>query len=261
VARPTDDLDLLASATKRLLATVRECDDEDLRGASLLPGWSVGHVLSHLAHNADSHTRRLEGAIRGEVVAQYEGGREARDAAIDAGAARVAGEIIEDLVAACNRLDRVLATIPDDVWDRSIVQREYFTAPAATLPFTRVMEVEVHHVDLGLGYGPGEWPVRFTDRALPTVIDRLERRGANVSGREASWHLHRSNGEGEWVIRRGPEGSTVTAEHAKADCAIRGGGAQLLVWLLGRLDAEGAGLEIFGDMALASELPLLYPYG
>jgi maleylpyruvate isomerase len=261
VAKPEDALTLLAGATARLLATAERCDEDAIRAPSLLPDWTVGHVLTHLARNADSHVRRLEAAVQGQVIPQYEGGRDARDAAIEVGAVRSKPAILEDLVTACEQLARVLATFPDELWDQAIVQREYFTAPAATLPFTRLIEVEVHHADLGRGYGPADWPLHFTDRALEITIERLELRGANVCGPAASWHLHQTDGDGEWLLRRSPAGSTITAEHARADCAIRGRGHGLLAWLLGRLDAEAAGLDVVGDATLAAALPSLYAYG
>lgn len=261
MTRPDDDLALLADGTARLLAAARGCTDADVRRASLLPDWTRGHVLTHLARNADSQVRRLWGALHGEVLSQYEGGREGRNADIEAGAVRELDVIVDDLVTACVELEQFLAAVPDEVWDAAVVEREYFTASAATLPFTRVMEVEVHHVDLGLGYGPADWPAAFVDRALPTTMDRLARRAGDVTGPAASWHLHRTDGDGEWVIKRTPEGSTVTAEHAKSDCAVRGPGYALLAWLLGRLDTDAAGLEALGDAAIAGQLPTLYPYG
>ncbi len=45
----------LAEATERLLATAARLTDEDLRAPSLLPGWTRGHVLAHVARNADSY--------------------------------------------------------------------------------------------------------------------------------------------------------------------------------------------------------------
>ena len=53
---------------------------------SLLPEWTRGHVLTHIARNADSFVRVLEAARRGEVVTQYEGGVAGRNADIEAGA-------------------------------------------------------------------------------------------------------------------------------------------------------------------------------
>ena len=61
----------LAVAAHRRLITTAERVDDGRRGAPAGPGWTVGHVLAHLARNADGHTRRLEGALKGREVARY----------------------------------------------------------------------------------------------------------------------------------------------------------------------------------------------
>ena len=68
--------------------------DEQARAPSLLPGWSVGHVLTHIARNGDSLVWRLEGAAQGELRDQYPGGLEQRRADIEAGAGRPASELV-----------------------------------------------------------------------------------------------------------------------------------------------------------------------
>jgi len=203
-----------------------------VRSPSLLPGWSVGHVLTHLARNADSHVRRLEAAADDRVVSQYAGGRAERDADIEEGAVRPLDEIVDDLTRACEGLQQVLVAFPQDLWDRAVVQREYFTAPAATLPFTRVMEVEVHHSDLGRNYDPADWSRAFTIRALPWVLDRLALRWADVAGPAASWQLQPSDAKGDWLIRRTSQGSTVNTDRATADCTISGPGHALVSWFV-----------------------------
>lgn len=45
--------------------------------------------------------------------------------------------------------------------------------PLARLPFRRWREVEIHMVDLDLGFTHSDWPAAFVDRALPTLLDRL----------------------------------------------------------------------------------------
>jgi maleylpyruvate isomerase len=45
--------------------------------------------------------------------------------------------------------------------------------------FTRFCEVEIHHVDLQLGYGVQDWPASLIERLLPETVAHLtERVGA-----------------------------------------------------------------------------------
>ena len=85
------------AAHRRLDADLAELTDADVRAPSLLPGWTRGHVLAHLARNADSHERMLLAAARGEVAAQYPGGRDQRAGAIEAGAGRPAAALVADV--------------------------------------------------------------------------------------------------------------------------------------------------------------------
>lgn len=65
-----------------------------------------------------------------------------------------------------------------------------------------------------------------------------------------SLHLHRTDGEGEWLLRvDGGEHFVVSREHAKGDVAVRGSGPDLLLYLWGR---STEGLEVFGDRDLAA---------
>jgi maleylpyruvate isomerase len=81
----------------RLWATIEHLDDDTARRQSQLPGWSIGHVLTHIARNADSHVRMLTGALRGEHLKQYAGGMEQRAREVDAGADRPARDLVEDV--------------------------------------------------------------------------------------------------------------------------------------------------------------------
>src|SRR5438477_11561367 len=62
--------------------------DADVAAATLCPGWTRGHVLTHIARNADGISDTLAGALRGEIVLRYPDGPEGRAAAIDSGAGR-----------------------------------------------------------------------------------------------------------------------------------------------------------------------------
>jgi len=71
------------------MAAVGSLPDGQVARATHLPGWTVGHVLTHVAHNADSHRRRAETAVTGDVIDQYPGGPERRASDIGAGSVAV----------------------------------------------------------------------------------------------------------------------------------------------------------------------------
>jgi uncharacterized protein (TIGR03083 family) len=62
-----------------------------------------------------------------------------------------------------------------------------------------------------------------------------------------SLHLHRTDGEGEWMLTAQDGVLTVTHEHAKGDAAARGPAQDILLYLWGR---GRDGLECHGDDAL-----------
>jgi maleylpyruvate isomerase len=175
---PTRAVKLCVQGHARVLSTVQGLTEDQARSPSRLPGWTVGHVLSHLARNADGHARRLEGALRGEDVPRYPGGSGQRDREIDEGTGRPVAEIVADLGASQRRLE--------SVWERSIAAgwpnsalRGSDAWPTTASPVRRLREVEVHHVDLGLGYEASDWPEEYVAWELPvilrTVPDRLRR--------------------------------------------------------------------------------------
>src|SRR5579872_1795438 len=106
---PGADLLWMVDAHARLGRHLDGITDEDVRRPTVLPGWSVGHVLTHLARNADSHLRRIAAASRGEVVDQYEGGPEGRAAEIEAGARRQAAELVADVRSSAEHVDASFA--------------------------------------------------------------------------------------------------------------------------------------------------------
>ena len=150
--------------------------DEVARRPSLLPGWTVGHVLTHIARNADSVLRRIDGAVRDEVVDQYVGGATGRAADIEAGAGRPAPAQGADVRATSAAVDAAWATVPDEAWGRLTRAVGGRLLPLDYVLFSRWREVEVHHVDLGLGYGYGDWPDEY-------VAQELARQLAGLPGR------------------------------------------------------------------------------
>lgn len=146
--------------------------DDDVRQPSLLPGWSRGHVLTHIARNADSISRTISGALRGEMVDRYPDGPEGRNADIEAGASRHVTELMADVRDSADRLDRLFAAVADaDGWDLETPER-----PVGRYTWTRWRELEVHRVDLAGQYGASDWPAAFVSYLVPTLIEKLAAR-------------------------------------------------------------------------------------
>lgn len=181
---PTRAIELCRESHSRLLRTVADLTDEVARSASRLPGWTVGHVLTHLARNAEGFSRRLDGALRGEEVRRYPGGTSQREADIEAGATRNAGEILADLTAAQQQLEQVMARSDAAGWPNAqLLAGDMFPTPL--IPVRRVREVEMHHVDLGRGYEPVDWPEEYVVWELPMLLRTVPGRVQSTEDRRA----------------------------------------------------------------------------
>jgi len=166
---PVDVIARVSDAQQRFLVAIRDLNDAAVSRDSLLPGWSVGHVLAHVARNADSHVRRCEAAARGEVVEQYPGGYAGRAAEIESTAARPAVDLIADVRASGERLEHRWASLPDDAWTMVTIDVGGRERPLAALPSRRWQELEVHVVDLGAGVTHRHWSDDFVGAFLPGV--------------------------------------------------------------------------------------------
>ncbi|BCY06716.1 maleylpyruvate isomerase [Actinoplanes sp. L3-i22] len=156
-------------ATETLLRTAGSLDDSVLGEPSALPGWTVGHVLTHLARNAEAYTNLLTWARTGVETPAY-ASPEARNAAIEAGAGRPLDEQIADLRAAHERFADAAAAMPAEAWT---FRYPSIVPSAAAVPWARLREVEVHHVDLGRGYSPADWSDAFALRLLREIAGDL----------------------------------------------------------------------------------------
>jgi maleylpyruvate isomerase len=166
---PTEGLRRVANAQQRFETAIAGLGDADVRRPSLLPDWSVAHVLAHVARNADSHVRRAEAAVRGEIVDQYPGGYEGRAAEIEASAAQDATALIDDVRSSGAALAAAWTAVPEAAWNhvtRDVGGRE---RPLHALLGRRWQELEVHVVDLGIGITHRDWPDEFVADWLPRL--------------------------------------------------------------------------------------------
>jgi maleylpyruvate isomerase len=169
--------DQIDNATQRLLGAARVIAEPDLRVPSLLPGWTRAHVLAHLARSADAMRNLLIGARAGQDRAAYVSGQ-AREAGIENGAGLKANELMADLADSAMAFRTIIRQLPDDAWQFPVQILGSAQFPAAQLLTRRLVEVELHHCDLGTGYGPDDWPAAFATMELaePMQSQRQDRR-------------------------------------------------------------------------------------
>jgi maleylpyruvate isomerase len=253
-------LDEVRWSTEGLLESLRErpLTDAWARGPSLLPGWTRGHVLTHLARNADAMVRTLSGTLRGEKVPGY-ASEEAREADIQAGAGRRAAELVADVSESAQRLQDTWSRLTDADWRREAVTREG-PVPAVRLIGMRWREVEIHRVDLADGYGPGDWPASFVAPLLPALLDP-RRIGPRLPAGLTVEVVNTDSGQ-RWLVgedARVPAGAARSARAARAagmrsatpPVRVVGPSWALVGWLLGRASVVRPEL---------GELPALRPW-
>lgn len=230
---PAADAAAVRAATDRLLAEVEQLDDATAAKPSLLPGWSRGHVLAHLARNADALLNVL--AARPMYTSA-----EVRDADIERDAGRKVAEHLVDLRDSAARLDGAFAAQSDEAWQRTVELRNGVTDGAYSLPFRRWIEVELHHVDLGVGYSMEDLPAGFVQREL----ENMARRFSGHPAVAAPVELRTEDGA---LLRTGAE-----EDGAAKSVVVTGTPTALVAWLTGR----SAGSELTADGPLP-QLPAL----
>ena len=233
-------LSQLQSATAELAGAIGALSDADTRAPSPLPGWTRGHVLTHLARNAEGGTRLLEWARTGVPSYEY-ASVAARAAEIEQGAGRPAAVLAADVRSSADRFFAAADGMPPQAWERTVRWTTGDEADAALIAAMRLGEVLIHHVDLDIGYRPRDWPAPF-------VSDYLDRAVTALSG-----HV-------EWPGAVRMEASDTGRVHevgaiTSASVVLTGPEYALLSWLLGRSD--GGELSRAGNGPLP-EVPPLY---
>src|SRR5215470_8753040 len=232
----------IGEATGRLVTTAAALTDAQTREPSLLPGWTRGHVLTHMARNADGLANLLSWARTGRETPMY-ASADSRRADIDRGSGRPASELVADVERTAAAFAADAASLPEDAWTVPVRALQGPPFPALEVLERRLSEVEILHVDLAAGYLPGDWPADFVAGALPRVA-------GSFAGRQDSPSFLVCADGSPREFRIGPE-----RPPAGSFVSVHGQAATLLAWLLGR--GDGAGLRVSGDDAV---LPVLPPW-
>ncbi|MFL6063334.1 MAG: maleylpyruvate isomerase family mycothiol-dependent enzyme [Friedmanniella sp.] len=223
-------LELLSTGTGRLLGETISVTDEDWRAPSRLPGWSRGHVATHIARQADGLVRLTEWARSGTRTDMY-GSPGQREDEIEAGALRSGLDLQVDLDTSAQQLEEAFAAVQEaGAWDALVELRGGLQVPARLLPLARLLEVTLHHVDLDLGYG-------VPDIDAPTADWLLEWCGFRLRQRDDFPRL-------ELVSPT----TRITVGSSGAGRTVHGSSPDLLAWLTGR--GDGAPLDGTGGLRL-----------
>lgn len=212
------DLASVRDATDRLLSAAAELDNAAVAEPSRLAGWTRGHVLAHLARNADA----LVNVLRGRPMYASP---EARHADIERDAPRPLDIQLTDVRESEARFEQAWVAPAD--WSRAVELRDGVTDTADRVPFRRWIEVELHHVDLGIGYELENLPEEFVEREIGFLAERF-------TGHPDVPPTRVTDSTRAWSTGR---------EGAVLEVTVRGPAPDLLGWLCGRRDKPALTVE------------------
>ena len=225
--RPRIDIEGAQRAHEALLERISPSNgdglsDADVLRPSLLPGWTVGHVLSHVI----SSGRRLEQlfalAERGEVGTMYPGGSAEQRVEIEQGARSSASDLVAGLRSSIQGVETSWSEARDAWRGRAEVASGVVVA-VIDLPLRRWREVEVHMGDLNLPNlgcgGPLAWSKEYVRRDVQILAM-------------------------QWSSRGSMGMNSLPQPVARLEDRWR------LAWLLGRHDVEGVEVAGVGEVGL-----------
>ena len=168
----------VARSQERMDAALVSLTEPQVRAPSALPGWTRAHVLAHIAGNARTAAEMFDGYARGEEVAQYGGSASRREAEIEADSHRSATALVELVRHTGARCLAAYRAMPD--WDGTL-QWQSGRWPVTRGPESRWREIEIHRIDLQLGYTPSDWPAEFVEFHLARELPRLPERAPDLA--------------------------------------------------------------------------------
>ncbi len=210
----------MVMATTRYLGALSDLTDDDVHAPSLLPGWTRGHVITHLARNADAFGNLLHWAETGQAAYLYESA-EQRDFDIEAGAGRSAHDLRVDASASAGRFVQAINGLDVRHEENPVAKGPGGPMfPAKEIATHRLVEVTVHHADLGLDFTHESWDPHFCDVLLSSVV------------------ADRADGPA-MVLRATDTGGQWQYGDAEDAAIVLGRACDLAWWAIGRGDGEG----------------------
>ncbi|MGL4177913.1 MAG: maleylpyruvate isomerase family mycothiol-dependent enzyme [Dermatophilaceae bacterium] len=189
-----DVLSVLATHTARFLDSARGLHDPGR--PSLCAGWTRGHVLTHLARNADGLAALVRAAVDGTSETMYTSDAE-RDADIEAGASRPLDALVADVESSAVALVAALSRLTADHAERPAERTPGGQAfRTGDLPLLRLREVVYHHVDLDAGFGFADVEPSLVATFLAGEYERLGDAAPRARAAELLWRARGIRTEG-----------------------------------------------------------------
>lgn len=210
---------MIAHETERLVDTAAAFANDAVLAPSLCDGWSRGHVLTHVARNADGMARVCRAILDGTDETMY-AGDDVRDADIVAGCRRSAADLAADVRDSADALAPLLARLtPEHAGTSAERTPGGRRIMADDVLFLRLRELVFHHVDLHAGFTFAHVAPEVQKLLLDNEVDNLRGSAAAPS-----------------VTIRTHEGDVYTI--ADGATQVTGTRAGVLAWL-GRHQTEG----------------------
>jgi maleylpyruvate isomerase len=197
-----DRITNLSAAHDLLLSSLHDLTDEQCRQPSRLPDWTRGHVLTHLARNAEALNRLATGLVSGVPGVMYPDGPAGRNADIEAGSARPAVALIAHIAVASAVLDITISQVTLASWQTGTIRGVTTEFPASQLLFMRRREVCAHLVDADVGVSFADLPADYLQAEAEWGRQRVVEAGAEAAldalspAAAAAWVLGRETPPG-----------------------------------------------------------------
>jgi maleylpyruvate isomerase len=170
-------VDWMRAGTVVLLDACDQLADTDPARPSALPGWSRGHLLAHVAQNANALLNLLTWARTGVITPMY-ASPQARAAEIEAAATQPMPALLDALRSTAAQLDQAVTDLPAPSWEVLITTAGGREAPTSIVPWMRSREVWVHAIDLDLGLGfddiPGDISIALIEDMAALMTPRFD---------------------------------------------------------------------------------------
>lgn len=165
---------------------------------------------------------------------------EARERDIERGADRPLAAQLEDLKESARRFEAAMKALPEARRAFEVEMRNGVVERADRLPLRRLAELELHHVDLGVGHTVDQLSPAFVDRELDFLS------AIKFAGHPDLPPLELRADDG----RRWRTGRTVTGpDAAAAPLVVTGSATALVGWLTG--GGDGGELDGHGSACLS----------